>query len=327
MRDLLASPGTGLPSLPLSARLKEMADYLAAPGAARLTEEQRALALGIARRLVADVAARLDAAIDPAALWLDWIEGGLPGADRLAAPCFARAEEHRWREQSALRAAPPRIPSPEETAGADEADGMPAADAPMTDIDRGYLALQIADRRRTDALGNPCIAVADLDPDLFRALLLDIAAWRLVELGKGGAEAARLGDAVRAALAAQAGEAGIDAAAARWHRVLEAEDALAEAAAATIARHDWPALIALAAAAHRRRYGEMALTLLTAETAALPSLLAPLRVDRMALAPLEASLTLLPGRTISGGGAADEDYASLLAARAERVAPPPDGEA
>src|SRR3546814_6451009 len=38
------------------------------------------------------------------------------------------------------------------------------------------LALRIADRRRSDALGNPCLAPADLDPDLFRALLLDIAA-------------------------------------------------------------------------------------------------------------------------------------------------------
>src|SRR3546814_7502247 len=67
-----------------------------------------------------------------------------------------------------------------------------------------------------------------------------------------------------------------------------------------LAGHDWPALIALAAATHRRRYGDMALALLTAETAALPSLLAPLRLDRAALAPLEISLVRLSGRSLAG---------------------------
>ncbi|SKB45108.1 hypothetical protein [Sphingopyxis flava] len=325
MRDSFASPGIELPSPTLSARLREMADYLAAPGAERLTEEQRALALGIARRLIVDVASRLDEGIDPAALWDDWIRGGIPGAERLAAPCFARGEEHRWREQSAQRAAPPLVPLPDEVAGAAGEGDIPAADAPMSDANRFYLALQIADRRRADALGNPCIAVADLDTDLFRALLLDIAAWRLVELGSAQADAARLGDAVRNALAQQARETGIDAAAAGWHRALEAEGALAETAAHAIARHDWPALIALAAAAHRQRYSAMALRLLTAETAALPSLLAPLRIDRAAIAPLEASLSLLPCRTISGSAAPDEDYAALLTARAGGAAPPAEG--
>ncbi len=322
MRDSLASPAIELPSPTLSARLRELSDYFAAPTAERLTEEQRALALGIARRLVAGVAVRLDTSIDPAALWQDWIESGIPGAERLAGPCFARGEEHRWREQSALRAAPPLVPAPEEVVGGAGEGGPLGESAPMTDADRGYLALQIADRRRTDALGNPCIAIADIDVDLFRTLLLDIAAWRLVELGKSEAEAVRLGDAVRSALAVQASEAGIDAAAAAWHRALEADGALAEAAALAIARHDWPALIGLAAAAHRRPYGRMALTLLTAETAALPSLLAPLRIDRTTLAPLEASLSLLPGRTISGSAAPDEDYAALLSARAGGVMPP-----
>src|SRR3546814_4273765 len=73
--------------------------------------------------------------------------------------------------------------------------------------------LRIADRRRGDALGNPCLASADLDPDIFRALLLDIAAWRLGALADDGAQAADLGETVRALIAAQAGERGIDAAA------------------------------------------------------------------------------------------------------------------
>jgi hypothetical protein len=323
MRDFLASSGPDLPSPTLSARLQEMADYLAAPAVGRLTDEQRALALGIARRLVAEVAARLDTAIDSARLWQDWLDGGVPGAERLAAPCFTRAEEHRWREQSALRAASPLI-ALADSADADEPGGMLLADEPVTDADRCYLALQIADRRRTDALGSPCIAVADLEPELFRSLLLDIAAWRLIGLGKDGADAARLGDAVRAALARRAGEAGIDAAAAAWHRALDADGALTDTAASIVARNDWPALIALAGAAHRRSYSEMTLDLLTAEAAALPSLLAPLRIDRASLAPLEASLASLPDRAISGAEADADDYAALLAARADRFAAPPE---
>jgi hypothetical protein len=72
MSESLSSPGIGLPSSTLSARLRELADYLATPAAGRLTEEQRALSLGIARRLVADVAARLDPDIDPDSLWDEW---------------------------------------------------------------------------------------------------------------------------------------------------------------------------------------------------------------------------------------------------------------
>lgn len=281
---------------PLSARLRELADYLAAPTAGRLTEEQRALALGIARRLVADVAARLDAGIDPDALWREWLRGGLPGAERLAGLCFARAEEHRWREQSALRTNPPPILAEADEGIADAA----AVGAPMSDIDRAYLALQIADRRRFDARGHPALATADLDGEIFRGLLFDVAAWRLAEVSRDQARAAALGDAVRIAIDRQADEPGIARAGAAYHDILGA--ALSDTAAGAIARHDWPTLIALAAAAQRRTYSDMALALLTADAAALATLLAPLGLDHNALAPLEASLAMLPARAVADGG-------------------------
>ena len=56
MSESFSSPGIDPPSPTLSARLRELADFLAAPAAGRLTEEQRALSLGIARRLVEDAA-------------------------------------------------------------------------------------------------------------------------------------------------------------------------------------------------------------------------------------------------------------------------------
>lgn len=293
MSDSVFSPGIDPPSPTLSSRLRELASYLAAPAAGRLTEEQRALSLGVARRLVVDVAARLDPRIDPGLLWNEWLRGGLPCAARLAGICFARAEEHRWREQSGQRTSPPPVLSEPEVAHAE----TPAVSEPLSDVDRAYLALQIADRRRFDALGNPALPVADLDGETFRALLLDVAAWRLAEVSGDKRRAAELGDAVRVAIERQAGESGIAHAGQAYHEILGA--ALPGAAAAAIARHNWPTLIALAASAHRRAYDDMALTLLTAETATLPSLLASLRLDHAALAPLEASLAMLPARAVA----------------------------
>ncbi len=293
MSESVSSPGIDPPSPTLSARLRELAGYLAAPAAGRLTEEQRALSLGVARRLVVDVAARLDPRIDPGLLWNEWLRGGLPCAARLAGVCFARAEEHRWREQSGQRTSPPPVLSEPETTHAD----VPAESVPLSDIDRAYLALQIADRRRFDALGNPALAIADLDGETFRALLLDIAAWRLAEVSGDKRRAADLGDAVRVAIERQASETGMSHAGQAYYEILGA--ALPGAAAAAIARHNWPTLVALAASAHRRAYDDMAITLLTAETAALPSLLAPLRLDHAALAPLEASLVMLPARAVA----------------------------
>lgn len=306
MSESAFSPGIDPPSPTLSARLRELAEYLSAPAAGRLTEEQRALSLGVARRLVTDVAARLDPSIDPGRLWNEWLRGGLPCATRLAGICFARAEEHRWLEQSAQRSSPPTIPSESAAGGASAS----TVGEPLSDVDQAYLALQIADRRRFDPLGNPTLAVADLDNDIFRALLLDVAAWRLTEVSGDQARSTELGERVRIAIERQAEEPGIERAGQAYYEILGA--ALPEAAAAAIARHNWPTLIALAAAAHRRAYNDMAITILTAETAALPSLFAPLRLDHAALAPLEASLVMLPARAVSGA-----DYAEYSAA-AER---------
>lgn len=296
----------------LSARLKESAAFLAAPAATRLSEEQRALILGIARRLVESVADLLGGAVDSRALWDDWAAQGLPGAAQLSSLCFARAEEHRWRNQPVQdvgETVPPRV------IAADAAIDVPvAAGDPLSAIDRAYLTLQIADRRRFDALGHPRIAIEDMDLDLLRALLLDIAAWALVQAGKDGAEAARLGEAVRGALAQHRPERGIDRAATDYHAALAVAGTLADSAAAAIARHDWPSFIALAAATHKYRYDAMALALITAEPAQLAPMLAPLLRDQAALVPLEGSLAMLPGRAVAS--AAPDDYTAALQARA-----------
>jgi hypothetical protein len=303
----------------LSACLRETSDYLAAPGATRLSEEQRALALGIARRLVGDAADLLGGMVDSAALWADWGAQGLPGAGQLAGLCFARAEEHRWREQSVqqgIEMAAPVVDRATDLAPA------PAGDL-LSEVDRCYLALRIADRRRFDALGHPAVAIDDLDPDLLRSLLLDIAAWTLVRSGKDPAQAARLGEAVRGALAQHDAARGIDDAAKAYHAALAQFGAQSDSAAAAIARHDWPALIALAAAAQKYRYDDMALALITAEPAQLVPLLTPLLRDHAALAPLEGSLATLTNRAVAS--ATPDDYAAVLQARAATLGDGPEG--
>ncbi len=294
MSESLSFPGIEPPSPALSARLGELADYFAAPAAGRLTEEQRALSLGIARRLVADVAARIDPGVDSAGLWADWLRSGVPSAARLASICFARAEEHRWRTLSAERTVPAPL-----THELDEEDPGVEAVGPMTAREQAYLTLRIADRRRFDAYGQPKLAIADLDSEIFRAVLHDVAAWQLAAVSIDTGRAMDLGGAVRTAVEQQSDAPGMTAAAIAYHDAVG--DALPDAARAAIAAHDWPALIALAAGAQRRVYADMALAFVTAETAALPSLLAPLQIDRDALAPLEASLAMLPSRAVSDG--------------------------
>lgn len=306
----------------LSACLHETAEYLAAPDATRLSEEQRALALGVARRLVGDAADLLGDAVDSAALWHDWSAHGLPGATQLAGLCFARAEEHRWREQSDRYGSEAVVPVSGETGDGPLAAPAPADD-PLSEVDRGYLALRIADRRRFDAIGHPVVAIDDLDPDLFRSLLLDVAAWALVRSGKDPAQAARLGEAVRGALAAHDPARGIDRAAMGYHAALAAVGVQSDSAATAIARHDWPALIALAAAAQNYRYADMALALITAEPAQLAPLLAPLLRDHTALAPLEGALAMLANRAVAS--AASDDYAAALQARAATLGDGPEG--
>lgn len=297
MADAFSSPGIDMPSPTVSSRLRELAEYLAAPAAGRLTEEQRALSLGIARRFIADVAARLDPAIDSAALWRDWLRRGLPGGEPLAAACYARAEEYRWREQSARRAASFAASVTEKVAPAEPG----SADAVSPETDRAYLALRIADRRRFDGFGHPALALADVEPELFRTMLQAVAAWRRAQPGGDAAQTAECDEAVCAAIARQKDESGIDHAAAAFHQALDVM--VPDAAAKAIAAQDWTALIALAAVAARRSYDAMAFALLTAESAALPSLLAPLRLDRAALAPLEASLATLPARAVGDDAA------------------------
>jgi hypothetical protein len=306
MIEPFPSSGIDLPSPTLSARLRELGDYLAAPSVGRLTEEQRALALGIARRLIADIAAQLDVGIDAAALWSDWLRGGIPSAQRIAVACFARAEEHRWRGQIAQLG---RETPTADDAGAEIAED--AAEAISSDVDRTALALRIADRRRFDGQGNPCIALVDLDADVRRALLLDVAAWQLARSSADVDGAALLGEAVRSAIEAAPNDHGIDHAAAAYRAALGPD--IGRASAIAIARHDWPSLIALAAVETQRSYGAMAIALLTAEIASLPALLAPLGLDRRTIAPLEVSLAMLPARAVSGANAGDEPAARLAA--------------
>lgn len=270
------------------------------------------MSLGVARRLVEAAAMLLGDMVDTHALWQDWSGRGIPGAVPLANLCFARTEEHRWRAQSMQQdgeEAATLFDTRIEAQDAVGTPGFPRLDDPISDIDRAYLWLRIADGRRFDAVGQPCIAIDDLDEDQMRKLLLDIAAWQLVRSNNDEKLAGRLGEGVRNALMIRNPVRGIDHAGSIYNAALLQSGTLLDSAAAAIARHDWPTVIALAAAAQNCRFGDMALALVAAEPAQLASLLAPLLHDLAMVAPLEASLARVPNRATAGAMASDLDAA------------------
>lgn len=277
----------------LSARLAELAQHMGAPLLGVLTDEQRALSLAIARRLVIMVAQRIDPAISGERLWADWLREGLPVNAEWAASCFARAEEHRLRaaSQSEKRAPP---------AGVSNVSARHGGDAELADA---YLQLQIADRRRFDSFGYPALAIADISDDLYRHLLNEIARWRLREISRDRLSSAGLGEAVRSAWVHKASDQGLDASARRYYERLIAADRLSNEANHVILRQDWLAFLAIAAIAQARSYAAMPLLLLSASMAELAVLLAPLQLTPAAFAVLEASLAALPCRAAVAGEA------------------------
>lgn len=293
---------TSAPFLPklmspiLSARLSELAQFMGAPLAGRLTEEQRSLCLAIARRLVASVARRIDQQIDVAALWKDWLEGGLPHHEALILACFSRAEEHRWRSiteqevgqgELALFCSPgePELPMP-----------WPVENE---DLRRAYMDLQLADRRRADPLGYPALAVADVEEDIYRHLLNEIARWRLGQVSRDRNSAAGLGDAVRHAWQQRARETSLDHASQCLVDIVRRAGRVAEEIEVAILRRDWLSFIALTSAAHERPYTDMALFWLSSTVQEREDCLTSVGIAHGGKAALEASITALSSRAVN----------------------------
>lgn len=325
MAEPSASFGIAQINPALSARLREVADFLGAPAAERLTDEQRATMLGIARRLIGDIAGQLGTHIDSQDLWKNWSQHGIPGADRLALLCFSRAEEHRWRQYSLhLANQLQRESTPMSDGGPEEAGALAAmpepADGQDSPLDLAHLALLIADRRRMDVFGNPRVPIADLDGLLYQSLLLDIAAVALVQSGNDPAMARQLGADIRQLVAKSPGNGGIDTAAARYFSAIQAVEDSKNSIASAIRRNDWVSVIAVASGCHAMRYEAMALRLLSADIDELRSIFAPLGLDDEDLGPLVASLETVPNRHIASqgqpsGAPVDEVYSSLLQSR------------
>lgn len=326
MAEPSASFGIAQINPALSARLREVADFLAAPAVGRLTDEQRATVLGIARRLIGDIAEQLGTHIDWQSLWENWSRDGIPGAERLALLCFSRAEEHRWRQYSLhLANQLQRETPPIDDGRADDGDAsatMPEpADEQGSPLDLAHLGLLIADRRRMDILGNPRVPIADLDGLLYQSLLLDIAAVALVQSGNDPTMARQLGADIRRLVAQSPDNGGIDTAAAQYFSAIQTAEAGHKVIAGAIRGHDWVSVIAVAAGHHAMRYEAMALRLLSAEVDELRAIFAPLGLDDAELGPLVASIETVPNRHIASegqsvGGPFHEVYSTLLQSRA-----------
>lgn len=300
-----------------------LAARLARPAAARLTEEQEALALGLAQRLVQGLAAALPLASEAKDIWARWETGGMPDSAALAPSLMARAEEYRWRRHQpqafAVAAAPlfqPRIEIVDAVIAASEVDAEPS------EVEAAYLHLRVADGRRSNAIGQPLLLHSELPPAALRALMLDIAAQDLALIGDGQGRAADLAHAIDGVLAAH-GTDSIDTAAHRYHAALQADQAVGEAAAVALARRDWLAVVALLSAAERAGFSRVAAALLASNDAQIVTALRRIGVDVAAAGPLLDALADVPGRPDHGllpaTGNIGQNTMTAVAARAAQL--------
>lgn len=288
----------------LAARLQDLSLSMHGPLMGRLTDEQRALCLGIARRSMVNVAAQIDSNIPADLLWQDWLHRGIPITDAWVASCFARAEEHRWRTQQGSQAS---FQAADSRLGADGSKHPPRHNMPRygnrPEVADAYLQLQLADRRRFDPLGYPALAIADLPDEVYRHLLNEVARWRLRDISRDMRFAADLGQSVRRAWEGRGSLISLDDSSRLFYERVIASHPLSDEANQAVARQDWLAFIALASGVQDCSYPMMVTTLLTANFDALAAWLESpdalgLRGDN--LAALEACLADVRGAAALG---------------------------
>jgi hypothetical protein len=265
---------------------------LARPAVPRLTEEQEALALGIAERLVLGLAEHLPLASEGAEIWARWATGGLPASAAVAPVLMARVEEFRWRRMPSFVPAHPGaaiVPAPATALATAPGEAEP------TETELAYLAMRIADAARSNALGQPLLPPGELPAATLRALLLDIAAQDLALVGDGGGRAGDMAQAIDAILSA--GSSGsIDEAARRYLAGLQAIGIVPEAAKAALDRCDWLAVTALLAAVTGGSFARVAAALLAAKDHQILAAVALLGVKPEHAGPLIDALADVPAR-------------------------------
>lgn len=301
-----------------------LAVRLGQPGAVRLTEEQEAMALGIARRLVRMIAGQMPLKTDIASIWARWEATGIPSAQLLAPSIFARVEEYRWRR---MMTGPLHDPLPglfADMAGKRRSAAVPDGIAPESGaaVDAALLALRIADGARSDAFGLPLLLPAELPSAGLRALLFDTGAQDLAQAGDLDSRAPDIAAAVENVLARHR-QCAIDAAARAYTATLEHAGLLVAVTRDAMARHDWLAVIAVAAAKAQLRFADAAAALVAADEDVLRQFFVTLGLASGATAPLLDSIAEIPGRpsaSFAESAATDsEDIVMAVAARAESL--------
>lgn len=301
-----------------------LATRLGQPGAVRLTEEQEALALGVARRLVYQLAAGLPLKTPIENIWARWESGGLPSAALLAPSIFARVEEYRWRR---MMTGPLHDPLPglfaDTKANRRSAAAPTGIDASHSSaIDAALLNLRIADGGRSDPFGLPLLLPAELPQAGLRALLFDTGAQDLAQAADMNSRAPEIAAAVERVQAAHA-DCPIEAAARAYVATLDEADCLAPAVADAIARHDWLVVIAVAAIKGRMRFADTAALLVAADEVSVQRFFMDLGLTSESATPLLDSLAEIPGRPIDPVPQPvqqdSEDMVRAVAARAEAL--------
>jgi hypothetical protein len=303
-----------------------LAARLSQPQAARLTEEQEAQAIGLARRVMCDHAAALPLQAAPETIWERWEADGFPAAAALAPYLLARVEEYRWRRIKT--GTEPDIPPLFVQAKSPDGAITLLDDSAITQREEGeidpaelcdaaYLQLRLADGERLDGLGQPLLASSELPAAIRRSLFLDLAAQDLALFPTTPDRAAQLAQAIDGQMTIGP-QSPVDAAARAYCQAMEAASLRSEAASAAIARHDWLALIALLAGRFNHSFLRTAGALIASSDQQLIEVAADIGVSAAQVVPLLDSLAALPGRLpcAEPDSAEGNDTVSALTARA-----------
>jgi hypothetical protein len=294
---------------------------LARPLALRLTEEQESLAFGLLRRLIADLAGRLPLASDRDAIWTIWEANGVPDAEVVVPAVMARVEEYRWRRMisAPIAEVPMSLFIHSDTDSAPEPVVIDGTADLTPEVDGAYLALRIADAARSDAMGQPLLPPSELNADLLRGLLLDIAAQDLALTGDGGTRAGDLAAAVDTVLADVA-HGSINEAARRYAAAVLEAGLVAEIGRAAISDRDWLALVALVSSRLSTGFAPAAAALIAADDREALALLADMGMDAACSAPLLDALAELPARPQRGATLRSAQLGGAVADLAAREA-------
>lgn len=257
---------------------------IVSPRSVALTEQQRAEARDIVRKLVEGIEIDLQHFLSPLTpepphAWKTIAARGLP-VEGLARLVLARALEHGLEEARAGRSSPVRVPA------------WMASDAELVDLWMRYI---VADRRRRDSWSAPIIVVADLPVEMQAALTECVAGALLARRADRDVQIDRYADAFARVIALYREETGIGIASARLIDAALTRRSAPDLIDDLIVGLDWPAIITLISRFSGLDQSDTAIFLCSATCDEIVAWLAPTGLGERPIAALCQAIEMAGG--------------------------------